>query len=66
MATVQTSKGLIERERLTWRDEHREDGDQITTIRSWYLDGEFVRNDVWVSLHRGLGTDVAGGAVPGG
>lgn len=66
MAQVETSRGLIERSRLTWRDEYTEDENQITTRRNWFLDGEFVRNDVWVSLHRGLGTDTAGGAVPGG
>lgn len=48
---VYTTKGLIERDRLETKDiVNDEDVGSRAIATEWYLDGELVRRDVWVSL----------------
>jgi hypothetical protein len=65
MVQVQTARGLVDRERLEAKDVATEDEDSRVTVTEWYLEGELVRRDVWVSLLRGLAA-VAGGGTPAG
>lgn len=51
---IETTKGLIERDRLTVKDKTEEGEDYRATATEWFLDGELVRRDVWVVKLRGL------------
>jgi hypothetical protein len=58
---VQTSRGLIERDRLRieevteWHDNAR------VTVTYWYLDDEEVRKDVHAAMLRGLESELSNG-----
>jgi hypothetical protein len=51
---VETTHGLIARDRLETKDVVTEDDNARTTATEWYLAGELVRRDVWVSALQGL------------
>lgn len=53
MGLVHTTKGLIERERLTVSDIVTEGDNDRAVATEWHLDGELVRRDVAVSILRG-------------
>ena len=50
---VHTTKGLIERDRLTATDIVEEHDNARVLATEWHLDGELVRRDVAVSILRG-------------
>ena len=47
---VWTTKGAIERERLEVKDIVQETEGSRDKITEWYLDGEMVRRDGWVTI----------------
>lgn len=53
MSMVHTTKGLIERERLTVKDIVSDEDNARVTATEWHLDGELVRRDVAVSILSG-------------
>ena len=53
MSLVHTTKGLVERERLTVSDIVSEEENSRAIATEWFLDGELVRRDVAVSILRG-------------
>lgn len=53
MITVQTTKGLLERDLLTVKDVVSEDDNSRAIATEWYLDEELVRRDVTISVLRG-------------
>lgn len=62
---IQTTRGLLPESSLTTR-EVRSDGDNdIGVAREWYLGGEMVRRDAWVTLLRGLEIDAQEGNING-
>ena len=54
MSMVHTTKGLIERDRLTVKDIISEDENSRAIATEWFLDGELVRRDATVSILAGL------------
>jgi len=50
VSKVHTTKGLIDRSRLTVKDITHEDDNSRAIATEWYLDGEMVRRDVAVSI----------------
>ena len=50
MSTVQTIKGLIDRDRLEVHDIISEDENSRAIATEWFLEGELVRRDVAVSI----------------
>lgn len=72
MPLVWTEKGPIERERLEVKDIVVETDNSRDKITEWYLDGELVRRDGWVTVlmpatvtveQGGFGSNVHGGSV---
>lgn len=53
MTLVHTTKGLIERDRLTATDVVSEEANARVIATEWHLDGELVRRDVAVSILQG-------------
>lgn len=53
MSLVYTTKGLIERDRLTVTDVVSEEDNSRAIATEYHLDGELVRRDVAVSILRG-------------
>ena len=53
MNLVQTTKGLIERDRLVATDITSEEVNARIIATEWHLDGELVRRDVAVSILQG-------------
>lgn len=54
---IQTTAGLIDRERLIVSDEITNEENARVTATVWRLDsmdGNVVRRDVWVNAYRGL------------
>lgn len=58
---VATTKGLVDRSLLEVRDIVTEEETSRIIATEWYLDGELVRRDVWVSLLVGVEMAGAGG-----
>jgi hypothetical protein len=54
MNKVHTTKGLVDRDRLTVKDIISEDENSRAVATEWFLDGEMVRRDVAVSILSGL------------
>ncbi len=54
MSKVHTTKGLIERDRLTVKDIITEGENDRAIATEWFLDGELVRRDVAVSMLSGV------------
>lgn len=54
MSVVHTTKGLIDRERLTVKDTITEGDNDRAIATEWFLDGELVRRDVAVSMLSGV------------
>lgn len=54
MTQVHTTKGLIDRERLTVKDIVSDEDNARVVATEWFLDGEMVRRDVTVSILSGL------------
>jgi len=50
---VQTTRGLIERDRLVASDIISEEDNARVVATEWHLDGELVRRDVAVSILQG-------------
>lgn len=50
MSQVYTSKGLIDRNRLTVKDVITEEPNARVVASEWYLDEELVRRDAAVSI----------------
>jgi len=50
---VQTTRGLIERDRLVASDIVSEEDNARVVATEWHLDGELVRRDVAVSILQG-------------
>lgn len=62
MSMVHTTKGPIERERLTVRERCVEENDQVRVIAmEWFLGDECVRRDGWAVALRGLEVGAHGG-----
>lgn len=60
---VYTTKGLVPFDRLEIK-EIRDAGDNhISVGREWYLDGEMVRRDAWVTILRGHALESEQGKV---
>lgn len=53
MNQVHTTKGLIDRDRLTVTDIASEEDNARIVATEWHLDGELVRRDVAVSILSG-------------
>ena len=53
MGMVLTTKGLIERERLTVKETITETANSRDIFTEWFLDGEMVRSDLAVSILSG-------------
>jgi hypothetical protein len=51
---VHTTKGLIERERLIVKDIITEGPNDRSIATEWFLDGELVKREVWVSMLSGI------------
>ena len=47
---VQTTKGIVDRSLLEVKDIVTEQDTARCMATEWYLDGELVRRDVWVSV----------------
>lgn len=50
---VQTTRGMIDRDRLTVTDITSEEDNARIIATEWHLDGELVRRDVAVSILQG-------------
>ncbi len=53
MAQVHTTKGLIDRDRLTVADVVSDEDNARVISTEWFLEGELVRRDVAVSILSG-------------
>ncbi|HXJ40744.1 MAG TPA: hypothetical protein VNH18_15795 [Bryobacteraceae bacterium] len=58
---VATTKGLVDRSLLAVKDIVTEEQNARIIATEWYLDGELVRRDVWVSLLIGVEMSGEGG-----
>lgn len=52
-AFVHTTKGLVPFERLEVKEVRDQGDNHLSIAREWYLDGELVRRDAWVTILRG-------------
>lgn len=59
---VHTTKGLIERDRLTVKDIIDETDNSRCIATEWYLDGELVRRDGWANIYSPL--PISGAQTP--
>lgn len=50
---VHTTKGIVNSERLDVKDIVKMEENARVIATEWYLDGELVRRDVWVSMLNG-------------
>jgi len=62
---VDTTKGPIAFDRLVIKEVHASGDNDESIAREWYLDGELVRRDAWVTLLRGNPTRAEQGAING-
>lgn len=53
MSKVHTTKGLIDRDRLITKDIITEGPNDRSIATEWYLGGELVKREVWVSILSG-------------
>ena len=62
---VQTTRGLLPREQLTFKDSTTEDAKSICTTREWFdtTDGVCVRRDGWADMKRGEEIGLSKGVV---
>ena len=65
MVQVETAKGLVDREQLRVVDTVTDEENARRTVTEWYLGEECVRRDVWVSLLRGIASEVKGSLTGG-
>lgn len=54
MALIYTTRGLVERESLVCTPTIAFDDNNMYVRVTWTLDGEMVRQDVWVNSFRGI------------
>lgn len=60
---VYTTKGLVHFDRLEIKEIRDTGSNHIGVAREWYLDGELVRRDAWVTILRGNALESEQGKV---